>query len=212
LKSPYSILIETAVARKSENIVPTLESALMRSIITGSPYPYSLYNAVLTRIRADKNINNIRVGVIKGVINRNARLINRKEMITVALNSDEKNTGYLLGRLFAVLEKAQYDAHGKVNATIVDKYLNSALATPQTVFPVLLTLFEKHVSKSEKYFSKQLVQKIIGELPPDGFPQTLNSEDQGRFLIGYYHQRQDFYSGKGQSDQDINKNGGNENG
>jgi CRISPR-associated protein Csd1 len=170
-----------------------------------------LYNAILTRVRADKNVNSIRIGMIKGVLNRNARLNNIKETMSVTLNVDEKNTGYLLGRLFAVLEKAQYDALGKLNATIVDKYLNSALATPQTVFPVLLPLFEKHVSKSEKYFSKQLVQKIVGELPPNGFPQTLNAEDQGRFLIGYYHQRQDFYKGNSQSGDDNDENRGNEN-
>ncbi len=52
----------------------------------------------------------------------------------MALNEQEINIAYLLGRLFALLEKAQYDALGKVNASIVDKYLNSALATPQTVF------------------------------------------------------------------------------
>jgi CRISPR-associated protein Csd1 len=212
LTTPYIILIETAVARKPENIVPTLEGALMRSIITGSPYPYSLYNALLTRIRADKGVTKTRVGMIKGILNRNARHGNGKEMMLVALNLDEKNTGYLLGRLFAVLEKAQYDALGKVNATIVDKYLNSALAAPQTVFPVLLPLFEKHVSKSEKYFSKQLVQKIVGELLPSGFPQTLNAEDQGRFLIGYYHQREYFYKGSSQAveNNNNNENGGNE--
>ncbi|GHS96946.1 type I-C CRISPR-associated protein Cas8c/Csd1 [Synergistales bacterium] len=213
LTTPYIILIETAVAHKSDNITPTLEGALMRSIITGLPYPHSLYNLILTRVRADKNISHTRVGVIKGFLNRNARFNDKQEMITVALNTEEKNTGYLLGRLFAVLEKAQYDALGNVNATIVDKYLNSALATPQTVFPVLLPLFEKHVSKSEKYYSKQLVQRIVGEFTPLGFPQTLNAEDQGRFLIGYYHQRQDFYKGKPQEQktEDENMNGGNEN-
>jgi CRISPR-associated protein Csd1 len=200
LVKPYGILIETAVARKGENIIPTIEGALMRSIITGAPYPYSLYNAVLTRIRADRGINHTRLGMIKGFLNRNDRFNNRKEKITVALNLEEENQGYLLGRLFAVFEKAQYDALGKVNATIVDKYLNSALATPQTVFPVLHSLFEKHVSKSEKYYSKQLVQQILGYFPSDGFPQTLNAEDQGRFLIGYYHQRQEFYKGKPKDD------------
>jgi CRISPR-associated protein Csd1 len=211
LVKPSGILLETAVQHEYKNIPPTLEGALMRSIITGCPYPYSLYNAIITRVRADKIINSVRIGVIKGVLNRNARIVNRKELMTVTLNSEEKNTGYLLGRLFAVLVKEQYDALGKVNATIVDKYLNSALATPQTVFPVLLPLFEKHVSKSEKYFSKQLVQKIVGELLPSGFPQTLNAEDQGRFLIGYYHQRQDFYKGNSQSVEDNKGNGGNEN-
>ncbi|GHV51807.1 type I-C CRISPR-associated protein Cas8c/Csd1 [Synergistales bacterium] len=206
---PKRILRETAVLGKDDNIPPTLEGALMRSIITGSLYPYSLYNAILTRIRADKKITHIRAGVLKGFLNRNARFNNKKEMMTVALNTEETNQGYLLGRLFAVLEKAQYEALGSVNATIVDKYLNSALATPQTVFPVLLPLFEKHVSKSEKFYSKQQVQQIVGQFSSGGFPQTLNAEDQGRFLIGYYHQRQDFYKGKPKETEDNNTNGGN---
>ncbi|GHU83402.1 type I-C CRISPR-associated protein Cas8c/Csd1 [Clostridia bacterium] len=211
LIKPFGLLIETAVARKSENIPPTLEGALMRSIITGAAYPYGLYNAILARIRADKAINYARAGILKGFLNRSDRASHEKERMTVALNPEETNQGYLLGRLFAVLEKAQYDALGKVNATIVDKYLNSALATPQTVFPVLLALFEKHVSKSEKYYAKQLVQQIAGELPSGGFPQTLNAEDQGRFLIGYYHQRQDFFKGKPQEADDNTTDGGNEN-
>jgi CRISPR-associated protein Csd1 len=197
LTTPYSILIETAVARKRENIPPTLEGALMRSVITGAAYPYSLYNAILTRTRADKNVNHTRAGVIKGFLNRSARLNNKKEMMNVALNLEETNQGYLLGRLFAVLEKAQKEAMEKpgqpLNATIVDKYLNSALATPQTVFPVLLPLYKKHIAKSD--FSKgravqfeRLVSAIMDTFDSMGFPQTLNAEDQGRFIVGYYHQ------------------------
>jgi CRISPR-associated protein Csd1 len=103
--------------------------------------------------------------------------------------------------MMAVYEKAQYDALGPVNATVVDKYLNSALATPRTVFPVLEGLFEKHISKSEKYYPKKLMGEIVDKMPSTGYPQTLNMEDQGRFVIGYYHQRQDFYSKKEEGEQ-----------
>jgi CRISPR-associated protein Csd1 len=134
----------------------------------------------------------------------------------------------LLGRLFAVLEKSQYDALGSLNSSIVDKYLNSAMATPQNVFPMLLTLAEKHISKYQKEkkikisYTKKLIGTILESIPPDGFPQTMNSEDQGRFMIGYYHQRQQFFIPKsvdnatGQTDEQIAgqiiiENGGNEN-
>jgi CRISPR-associated protein Csd1 len=211
LTRPFDILLETAVgkdfSKKRDNIPPLLEGALLRCILDGSPYPYSLYNAILTRIRADKKIDHVRAGVLKGFLNRNARRDKQKEMMTVALNLAEKNQGYLLGRLFAVLEKAQYDALGKVNATIVDKYLNSALATPQMVFNVLLPLFEKHVSKSEKYFTKKTVQEILDEFPSSGFPQVLNAEDQGKFLIGYYHQKQSFFAKKEQPTTEETENG-----
>ncbi|MDR1532617.1 MAG: type I-C CRISPR-associated protein Cas8c/Csd1 [Clostridiales bacterium] len=201
LVTPYKILIRTAVNRDRKNIPKMLEGALMRSILGGTPYPYSLYLAMLDRVRAGDGIDHVRAGVIKGFLNRAARFDNKtEEMITVSLNPEERNTGYLLGRLFAALEKAQYDALGQLNATIVDKYLNSALASPEMVFVTLLPLFEKHVAKSEKYYTKQLVQKIIDAMGSDGFPKVLNAEDQGKFLIGYYHQREKFYAGKPQKE------------
>ncbi|MDR1569990.1 MAG: type I-C CRISPR-associated protein Cas8c/Csd1 [Oscillospiraceae bacterium] len=195
LATPFRILLETAVQRKAENIPPTLEGGLMRSILFGTPYAYGLYTSILNRMRADHSINKVRVGMIKGYLCRLDRSRNQKEGLTVALNPEETNIGYLLGRLFAVLERAQTDALGtELNSTIVDKYLNSALAAPQTVFPTLLLLFEKHVSKSQKYYTKKLVQDILGRVSSDGFPKTLNAEDQGRFTVGYYHQRQALFT------------------
>jgi CRISPR-associated protein Csd1 len=111
---------------------------------------------MINRIRAEagsdakRAINRVRIGMIKACLNRWARKNNTKGLVQMSLNEDEKNVSYLLGRLFAVLEKAQYDALGSLNSTIVDKYLNSAMATPQNVFPMLLTLAEKHISKHQK--------------------------------------------------------------
>jgi CRISPR-associated protein Csd1 len=99
---------------------------------------------------------------------------------------------------------------------VLDKYLNAALATPQTVFPVLLPLYKKHIAKSDfskgraVYFEK-IVGSIMGAFDSAGFPQTLNAEDQGRFLVGYYHQHQDFYKSNGQAVEENKENGGNEN-
>jgi len=69
----------------------------------------------------------------------------------VSLNEERTDAAYLLGRLFAVLEKAQQDAAsgGKLNATIRDRYFGAASATPQSVFPVLLRLAQHHMAKSE---------------------------------------------------------------
>jgi len=214
--SLFQILLETAVNRDRKNVPPTLESALIRSILWGTPYSYSLFIAILNRIRAEANndsskaINRTRVGVLKGYLNRMSKFNNNGEMVTMALNEQETNTAYLLGRIFALLEKAQYDALGKVNASIVDKYLNSALATPQTVFPMLLTLAEKHISKSEKYYIKMQIGKIVDMISTEGFPQTLNSEEQGKFMIGYYHQRQALYT-KNITEPEVDNEGGNEN-
>lgn len=214
--SPFQILLETAVNRDRKNVPPALESALIRCILWGTPYSYSLFIATLNRIRAEANddsskaVNRTRVGVLKGYLNRMAKLNSNEEMMTMALNEQEQNTAYLLGRIFALLEKAQYDALGKVNASIVDKYLNSALAAPQTVFPMLLTLAEKHIAKSENYYTKMQIGKIVDMISSEGFPQTLNSEEQGKFMIGYYHQRQAIYT-KTNTELNVNNEGGNEN-
>ncbi|OKP84003.1 hypothetical protein A3844_20735 [Paenibacillus helianthi] len=215
--SVNKILIETAVLHKSENVPTPHRSALIRSILSGGVYPNSLYMAMLGRIRAEAAanaktaINRTRIGVIKGYLNRISRLLNNKEeLMTVALNKDEKSISYLLGRIFALLEKAQSDALGNVNASVVDKYLNAALASPQQVFPSLLLNAEKHFSKSKKYNIKMRIREIMEDVPSDGYPKTLNTEDQGKFLVGYYHQQQDIYTKKDKldlkQDEGISKN------
>lgn len=194
--SPWRILINTAVGGETSNIPPLLESSLIRSILEGIPYSYNLYTAILNRIRSEQKIDFVRVGILKSYLNRISRQNNKsqKEMITMTLNKEETNQGYLLGRLLAVLEKGQRDALGDVNASILDKYLNSCITTPQTVFPTLLMLFQKHLSKSGKYYTNQIANEIIAHFDSTGFPQILDVEDQGRFLIGYYHQNMDLWT------------------
>jgi CRISPR-associated protein Csd1 len=200
LTTPSRILRETAVGGKFDNIPPIYEGGLLRSILWETHYPYGIYMAILNRIKAETGqksasvaINKTRVGVLKGWHNR---INEEKGWLQVSLNLDEKRIGYLLGRLLAVYEKAQRDALRDVNSGVMDKYLNSALATPQQVFPVLSSLFEKHTEKSENYRNKQIVTEIMEKVPSDGFPQTLPAEEQGRFIVGYYHQRQALYTKK----------------
>lgn len=200
--SPYKLLIEGALNYERDNIQPIQEAALMRSILNGAPYPPSLYQAVIRRVRAEGRITPLRASVLKATINRNEN----KEVLTVALNRNETDTAYLLGCLFALIERTQTVALGDVNASVSDKYLNSALATPQMVFPVLLTLNMKHLSKiaGEKPGAAVNLRREIGELmdklslkPADGgavvFPDALDTNGQGKFLVGYYHQKQDFF-------------------
>jgi CRISPR-associated protein Csd1 len=207
---PIRILLECAVQHEYKNIPPLLESTLIRSIVEGIPYPFGLYNSVLERTRADGDINAVRTGIIKAFLNRNDRINNRKEQITMGLNKEEKSIAYRLGRLLAVFEKAQKEALGDVNSSVTDKYLNSALATPSSVYPVLFNLFDKHISKLEQTGTQIYYQRLIGEIvdgiPSTGFPNVLSQEDQGRFLVGYYHQRQDLYTSKKTNAQEDNNN------
>jgi CRISPR-associated protein Csd1 len=186
--SIWRLLIETASQRKSENIPPNLAGEWLRAILTGTPYPLTLLSTLLMRLRADHDINALRAAILKSVLIRNFEM-------EVPLSLDPKNDdpGYLLGRLFAVLEKTQTLAQGRVNASIKDRYYGAASATPRTVFPLLLRLNVHHQGKAEGkskglagYFAQQL-SEIMNKLPTE-FPATLNLRRQGTFALGYFHQ------------------------
>ena len=120
----------------------------------------------------------------------------------MSLDPNRTTTPYLLGRLFATLEKVQEESSGgNLNVTVKDRYFSSASTTPRTVFPRLLSLHQNHMKKlkSEKHglaiTREKLIGEIIGYLPPT-MPASLRLEDQGEFAIGYYHQRQNFFTKK----------------
>lgn len=181
----------------SENASQLLAGAVARAVLQASEYPQGLYTAILSRIRADHRINEVRAGVIKACLLRRARIQGNREregMITVSLNEQCRDTAYLLGRLFALLEKAQQDA-GQVNATIRDRYFGAASATPRTVFPVLLRLAQHHMAKAEYGgLTDKRIESVLGEI--DSFPAHLSLEEQGIFVLGYYHQRQALFQKK----------------
>ena len=116
----------------------------------------------------------------------------------MSLNTNNANAGYRLGRLFAVLEKIQEEANPGINATIRDRFYGSASSTPVTVFPHLMKLKNHHIAKLENRGRAVNLEKIIGEIVEDinDFPGHLSMDDQGRFAVGYYHQRQDFFKKK----------------
>ncbi|MGE4498456.1 MAG: type I-C CRISPR-associated protein Cas8c/Csd1 [Deferribacterales bacterium] len=187
----WKILLETALQRKSENIPPLLEGAYSYAVITGRTYPQTILNKIINRIRADGNINYIRAYALKGYFNRKARINKSSMEVTVSLNKENRNPAYLLGRLFAVLEKAQQDAV-QAKATIKDRFYGAASATPASVFPLLLRLAQHHISKAEYgRFRDMEIQEIAENISV--FPKTLNLEEQGIFALGYYHQKNSMY-------------------
>ncbi|SHH66260.1 CRISPR-associated protein, Csd1 family [Clostridium collagenovorans DSM 3089] len=193
----WMVLSETVPkTSKDKKISPVLSKSLMASIFEGRKYPVSLYNAMITRIRADKTINYKRAAIIKAYLNRKSRLNNQQEVISVSLNEESKSIPYHLGRLFAVLEKAQKDAIPNLNTTIKDSYFTSACATPASVFPRLINLSFHHVKKAEYGFK---MEKRKGDILESisKFPQRLSLDEQGEFILGYYHENQDLYKAKG---------------
>jgi CRISPR-associated protein Csd1 len=196
------LLYETAVQRKAENIPPNLGGEVMRAILTGGRYPRSMLTAVVMRMRADGTINGLRAAICKACLARDFRKGIEKEAISVGLNRDEPDPAYRLGRLFAVLESAQRAALGNLNATIRDRYYGAASATPAAFFPMLLRSATHHVAglrkgkgadwvknpeKAAGSYDREIGQ-ILAEFEQE-FPRSFRLEDQGRFAIGYYHQR-----------------------
>ena len=187
----WSLLYETALQRKAENIPPRLGGDLMRAVLTGASYPRTLLSGVINRIRADGDINGRRAAICRAVINRNTK----REEIPMSLDRDNPNPAYRLGRMFAVLESIQQAALPGLNATIKDRFFASASATPARIFPQLtknathhLSLLRKGDSVGLAHWLDREMGDIWGGLEAD-LPRALNLEDQGRFVAGYYHQR-----------------------
>ena len=212
----WRLLYETAAQRDAKNISPNLAGELMRAVISGRPYPRPLLSTVIMRMRADGDINGLRAALCKACLNRDYRLGigNIHKEVPMSLDPDETAPGYRLGRLFAVLEKVQSDALGSVNAGIADRFYAAASATPASIFAMLLNKTKSHLGAVRRKRGEGLARhleaqigEIIDGLEPD-LPRSLPLEEQGRFAVGYYHQRQALYrkakpSDKDESEEDV---------
>lgn len=205
----WRMMMETANKKsKDKKPIPIMTGLTYRAVISGGRYPDSLYHAVLGRVRAeqddsDKGIYKItrgRAAIIKAFLLRNGTV--DKEEITMALNEDSKNVAYTLGREFAVLEAIQKAANPDINATIKDRYFNAACATPASIFPILFKLKNSHTkkmgNKGKALDYEEMLIDLQSRLPvleeaKSGYPKRLSLEEQGVFILGYYHQTQKLY-------------------
>ncbi|WP_291934985.1 type I-C CRISPR-associated protein Cas8c/Csd1 [Limnohabitans sp.] len=199
--SVWRCLIETAVLRKTENISPQLAGEWLRSILTGQRYPRQLLTQIVQRLRSDGEVNGHRAALIKAVLHRDHRKGFTKEAIPMSLELENAPLAYRLGCLFALLEQAQRGALGDVNSSIVDRYYGTASSVPYSVFPRLIAGCQNHLSKIRKdkpgiavNLDKQL-GTVIARLP-HSFPKQLTVEQQGQFAVGYYQQKQSFFTKK----------------
>lgn len=216
------ILYETVSKKtRDKDAAPLLAGAVFRAILTNSQYPAALYYAIINRIRADmddsskgiRKISYVRAAVIKAFLIRKYRNHPEnpfKEVLTMALNEQATIPAYLLGRLFAVLERAQQEAVPDAKATIKDRYFTSACASPASVFPVLLRLSQHHITKAKRdnprtFNFDRRIQDIMNllDVEQNPIPARLTLDEQGIFALGYYHQRANFFQKKNnQSDQE----------
>lgn len=177
---------------------PVLAGAVARAIFTGTAYPAALLEATMLRIRAERNITPGRAAILKAYYLKNTNDLCPKEVLTVGLNENSTNIPYTLGRLFAVYEEVQEKANPGINATIKDKFFNSASATPAVIFPILDNLAQKHLRKltagQNIYFDRQIgaLKSVLSE----AYPTRLSLPEQGSFNLGYYHQKEYRYTKK----------------
>ena len=197
--SAYSLLKETANPNSRDKLPPShLVGDLLRAILGDTPYPVSLLTQTELRIHAEHNVSRGKAAILKAWLLKNGSNPQYKEVIDVQLNEQTNYAPYVLGRLFAVLESLQQKANPGINATIMDRYFNAACATPSIVFPTLLKLAQSHLKKLDTgyfiYYDKQMTE-LCGRLT-DSYPARLNLQDQGIFQLGYYHQKQKFFTKK----------------
>ena len=157
----------------------------------------------MLRIRAEREITPGRAAILKAYYLRNPNPQCPEEVLHVSLNENSTNIPYTLGRLFAVYEAVQEQANPGINATIKDKYFNSAASIPATIFPILDNLCQKHLRKLQPglriFYDKQIAQlkNVLGETNP----VRLTLPEQGSFNLGYYHQKQSRYNKKEENEE-----------
>lgn len=211
--SLFRLLASIALLGKLDNVPPRLAGEWMRAILEGSPYPAALLNAAVIRCKAEQEVTTLRAAIMKAWLNREHRRTHSQthpqtpdtqQHFKEELDMTQTDPPYLLGRLFAVLERVQQQAQPGINATIRDRYYGAASTTPVSVFTTLLRLKNAHLKKLSEgqttYF-----ERLIGEvmLPLNDFPRQLSLPQQAKFALGYYHQRQAFFTRKEEPAESI---------
>lgn len=215
----WALLKEIQPPGKNAETPPQTGGDLLKAVMTGGRYPRTLFNLAMLRIRSDNSVTQDhkehsvtrgRAAIIKAYLIRNTKTnpdyANIKEVTTVALNETSNYTPYVLGRLFAVLERIQQQANPGITATIKDRYFNSACATPAAIFPTLLKLSGSHLKKlkaNSAVYYRQMLGDLMNRLDME-LPKTQSPEEQGTFILGYYHQNQKFYEKKQNTEETEN--------
>lgn len=258
----YRLLRSLAQRGDREKLPPNLTGQVFLAALSGRPLPIGVLEAAIRRCRSESNAREIggkqigdqkvrpeRVALIKAWMNRANRDRSMKAQLTnqgihfqelkATMNGEERNEGYLLGRMFACVERMQELALGEVGASVTDRYFSAACATPQAAFPRLLKTEIHHYRKARegrrgptaRWLHKQideLASWLVGEAnamrdgesleelvrrcagrPITGFPAFLPLPEQGLFTLGYHQQRAEFFRGRTEPED---KEGGAESG
>ena len=208
LRSIYQIVKTVSASDKSDKWSSNLIQSIVESIVENKPYPQSLQQACLERIRRGNRITELRAAILKAYINRKKQ----QEYITMSLDPNQTNKAYLAGRLFALFESIQQCAlGGNLNRTIRDAYYGTASTTPRTIFGRLDALSKVHLSKLRKEkpglaILKEKQLEEIYNLIPGGTPEMpthFSLDDQSIFAVGYYHQRVEAWRKKEETEDHL---------
>jgi CRISPR-associated protein Csd1 len=183
--------LAVATALDMDSVAPETPTRLLLAALKGDPLPESLLVACLGRLRAEGSagFRPSRMALIK------LTLLRRNIPVTETLDKDEYHPAYVYGRLLALFEQIQYAALGDVNANVVDKFYGTFSAAPALVFSRLYANAQNHLRKLRGNkpgafvnLDRRLmeVSKLLPPSPPRG---QLSLQDQGRFALGYYHER-----------------------
>ncbi|MGI6221978.1 MAG: type I-C CRISPR-associated protein Cas8c/Csd1 [Prevotella sp.] len=201
-----NLLRSISLQNKEENLPPQLFSSMMRAILEGLPFPQLLQTQTLARIRADRIVSRNRAALIKAYLNRKRNNYNEKT-ITMSLDPNNDNQAYLCGRLFAIFEKIQQMANPGVNSSIRDQYFDSFSCTPNVALARLSALSNHHMqklSRGSQVYYERLKGEVMDRLHADGLPSHFSLDDQSRFMIGYYQQRQALFKSNNNNDTETN--------
>lgn len=198
----FGAILYALVRAELDELPPPLPAALFYAILRGAPTPLprAALAAALRRQSLDQRkpddtrdprLNPARLGLIRAVLNR---LPNQDITMTAQLDPACSDPAYLCGRLFAVFDRLQYLAQGQLNAGISERFYASASVTPSLVMGRLFRNAQFHLAKAGGGIAENIrkdFEQISTALGCE-FPPTLTLEEQGRFALGFYHQKADY--------------------
>ncbi len=185
--------LANATVRDRKDLPVTTPRALTKTAFGGDPVPSQILQQAIRRCQAERRVTRPRAALIKLALLSRPQQHNQQEDFMVEVDKENSDAGYLCGRLFNVLERAQTTAIRNVNASIADRYYGTASTAPGAVFPLLLKGVRAHLHtlnrdrRGARITIETDMEEIMSNL--NGFPRTLNLEQQGLFALGYYHQR-----------------------
>ena len=195
-------LLYAMVREKIDELPPQLPTQLLYSALRGLPIPQSALAAALRRQQierrknsndSDPKLNPARMALIKACLLRSTTN-NPSNAMTPTLNPQNSDPAYLCGRLFAILDRLQYLALGQLNAGISERFYASASTTPSIVMGRLFRNAQFHLAKAGGGAAEN-IRKDFEEISTSlgtTFPPSLDLEGQGRFALGYYHQKAEY--------------------